>query len=325
MSRTSKLTNAVKSRRRHCPGRVLTRRDISPNFFWIDLEAPQFGGARPGQFVVVQCAGAADQLAGHAWENSSQWPQAISSELQSPVALLRRPFSIADMPDGADGTRFSLHIRAEGPGTTWLANNAHTGAELHMIGPLGNGFKIKDVRQAILVAGGIGVACMPFLARELKKQGSEVVLLLGVKSRELLPLTLTEGAGIDEEGEPSLCCEEFTALDVRVGISTDDGSLGRLGLLGETLADFLARHRELSQTGTVVYTCGPEPMMAEIVRIAGRAHLPCQVCMERQMACGLGACQTCVCRQKTNQDQDSWDYKLVCSNGPVFDGHSILW
>ena len=325
MSRTSKLTNAVKSRRRHFGGRVLTRQDISPDCFWIDVEAQQFAGARPGQFVVVQCAGAADQLAGHAWQNSSQWPQVSSPELQSPVALLRRPFSIADMPDGADGTRFSLHIRTAGPGTIWLANNVHPGAELQIIGPLGNNFKTKDVRQAILVAGGIGVASMSFLARELKKQGSEVVLLVGAKSRELLPLTLTEGAIIDEEGEPSLCCEKFTALDIRVGISTDDGSLGRLGLLSETMADFLSRHRELSQTGTVVYTCGPEAMMAEVVRIAGRRQLPCQVCMERQMACGLGACQTCVCRQKTNQDEDSWDYKLVCSNGPVFDGHSILW
>jgi len=229
------------------------------------------------------------------------------------------------MPNGADGSRFSLQFRAVGPGTGWLAENAHVGVELQLIGPLGNGFKIKDVRRALLVAGGIGVAAMTFLARELKNQGSEVVLLLGAKSRELLPFNLIEGAIIDEEGEPSLCCELFSELGVKVSISTDDGSVGRLGLLSETFADYLSRHRELSETGTVVYTCGPEAMMAKVVQIADKKKLPCQVCMERQMACGLGACQACVCRQKSNQDEDNWVYKLVCSNGPVFDGHSIIW
>ena len=325
MPRRSKLTNTIQSRRRHYRGRVINRWDISPGCIWIDLEAEQFVGARPGQFVVVQCSDNADQLAGQVWQDSNQWPHVSSGELQSRVALLRRPFSIADMPNGADGSQFSLQFHAVGPGTTWLAENAHTGTELQMIGPLGNGFKIKDVRQAILVAGGIGIAPMPFLARELINQGSEVVLLVGAKGRELLPVALSEGSVIDKEGEPSLCCEFFSELGVKVGISTDDGSVGRLGLLSDTLADYLSRHAELSETGTVMYTCGPETMMAKVTQIAGERQLPCQVCLERQMACGLGACQACVCRQKTNQDENSWVYKLVCSNGPVFDGHSIIW
>jgi len=325
MPQRSKPTNAVQPRRRHYRGRIVNRLDISRGCIQIDLEAEQFTGAKPGHFVVVQCADNADRLAGQVWQDSNQWPHASSGELQGRVALLRRPFSIADMSKGADGSVFSLQFHAVGPGTIWLAENAHTGAELQIIGPLGNGFKIKDVRRAILVAGGIGVACMPFLARELRNQGSEVVLLLGAKNRELIPLALNEGAVIDEKGEPSFCCEFFSALGVKVSISTDDGSVGRLGVISETLEDYLSCHGELSETGTVVYTCGPEAMMAKIVQIAGGRHLPCQVCMERQMACGLGACQSCVCRQKTNGDKDSWVYKLVCSNGPVFDGHSILW
>ncbi|NIA07184.1 MAG: hypothetical protein GWP14_06050 [Actinobacteria bacterium] len=319
------LTRIFQSRRRHYRGRVVGRRDISREFAWIDLEAEQFTGAKPGQFVIVQCADNTDQLAGHAWQDTTQWPRAKGVELQDRVALLRRPFSIADMPHGRDGSRFSLHFRAVGPGTRWLAENARLGAELQIIGPLGNGFKIKDVHQAILVAGGIGAAAMSFLAKELRNQGSEVVLLLGAKNRELLPFSLIDGAVIDSEGEPSLCCEFFSELGVRVSISTDDGSVGKSGLLSETLADYLSRHRELSQSGTVVYTCGPEAMMAKIVQVAAQQQLPCQVCMERHMACGLGACQACVCRQKQNQDESDWVYKLVCSNGPVFDGQSILW
>ena len=325
MPQRSKLIKTVQSRRRRYQGRVINRQDISGEFIWIDLEAEQFTGAKPGQFVVVQCTDKADQLAGNTWQDTVQWPSVKASELQSRVALLRRPFSIADMPNGPDGTRFSLHFRAVGPGTSWLAENARPGKELQIIGPLGNGFKIKDTYKAILLAGGIGAAAMPFLARELKSQGSEVVLLLGAKNRELLPFNLIEGAVIDTEGEPSLCFEFFSKLGVKASISTDDGSVGRPGRLSETLADYLSRHRELSQNGTVVYTCGPEVMMAKIAQLADKWQLPCQVCMERQMACGLGACQACVCRQKTEQDEGKWVYKLVCSNGPVFDGHSILW
>ena len=325
MPKKNKLTKIVQSRRRHYRGRVVDRRDISREFVWIELEAEQFTGAKPGQFVVVQCADNADQLSGHVWQDTTQWPRVKGVELQSHVALLRRPFSIADMPNGPDGCRFSVHLRAVGPGTNWLYENARIGTELQIIGPLGNGFKIKDVRRAILVAGGIGAATMPFLARELRNQGSEVVLLLGAKSRELLPFSLIDGAVIDSEGEPSLCCEFFSELGVKVSISTDDGSVGRAGMLSETLADYLVRHRELSQNGTVVYTCGPEVMMAKITQVAAQRQLPCQVCMERHMACGLGACQACVCRQKQDQDKDKWVYKLVCSNGPIFDGQSILW
>ena len=159
----------------------------------------------------------------------------------------------------------------------------------------------------------------------MRRAGSRVVLLAGAKSRALLPLELTEGAVIDEEGEPSFCCESFEELDVKVGIATDDGSAGRLGMLSDSLADYLSRHRELCETGTVVYTCGPEVMMGKVAEIAGRYQLPCQVCMERYMACGLGACQSCVCRQKSERSEDGWEYKLVCNDGPVFDGQSILW
>ena len=325
MPRKDKITKAVQSRRRHYRGRVVNRREISSEFVWLDLEAEQFTEAKPGQFVVVQCADINGQSAGQTWEDTTEWPQAKGAELRSRVALLRRPFSIADMPDGPKGSRFSLHLRAVGPGTTWLAEKANVGTELQIIGPLGNGFKIRDVRRAILVAGGIGAATMPFLARELKSQGSEVSLLLAARSRELLPFNLIDGAIIDSEGEPTLCCEFFSELGIKVSISTDDGSVGRAGLLSETLTDYLARHTELSQTGAVVYTCGPEIMMAKVVQIAGRKQLPCQVCMERQMACGLGACQACVCRQKQDQDENNWVYKLVCSNGPVFDGQSLLW
>ena len=200
-----------------------------------------------------------------------------------------------------------MQFHVLGPGTSWLAEKAQVGAELRLLGPLGNGFKLKGVRQAVLAAGGMGLAPMLFLTRELRRAGSRVILLAGAKSREFLPLEITEGALIDEEGEPSLCCEVFSELDVKVGIATDDGSAGRLGLLSDSLADYLSRHRELCQTGSVVYTCGPEAMMCKVAQIAQVHRLPCEVCMERYMACGMGACQSGVCRQKSEESGGGWE------------------
>ncbi len=203
-------------------------------------------------------------------EDSGGWPPARSAELRGRVALMRRPFSIADMAQGRNGSRLALQFHVLGPGTSWLADKAQVGAKLRFVGPLGNGFKLEGVRQAVLAAGGMGLAPMLFLARELRRAGSRVVVLAGAKNRALLPLEISEGAVIDEEGEPSDCCESFSNLEVKVGIATDDGSAGRLGLLSDSLADYLSRHRELCSTGSVVYTCGPEAMMRKVAQIAAK-------------------------------------------------------
>ncbi len=320
-----KKTVSTEGHRRHYLARVVDRRELRSEFLWLELDVEGLGGARPGQFVVVHCADQSEQRAGKGWGESAGWPEAESPEMRTRKALMRRPFSIADMPAATSSDRICLQFRVLGPGTVWLAENARPGATLRLVGPLGNGFNLDGVRKALLAAGGMGVAPMLFLARTLVGQGSEVVLLTGAKSREQLPLQMDEGAQIDEEGEPCFCCRDFSELDVRVGIATDDGSVGRFGLLSDTVADYLSRHWEFGQTGTMVYTCGPEPMMAKVSQAALKRQLPVQVCLERYMACGLGACQSCVCRQKSEQAQDSWTYRLVCTDGPVFDGRSILW
>ena len=42
------------------------------------------------------------------------------------------------------------------------------------------------------------------------------------------------------------------------------------------------------------------------------------------MACGVGTCQSCVCRVQPAGASD-WSYKLVCTDGPVFDARDLLW
>ena len=118
--------------------------------------------------------------------------------------------------------------------------------------------------------------------------------------------------------------DELKGISRDVFISTDDGSLGTKGNIVAVLENYL--DSKSTDTGRyVLYACGPYPMLKAVSKVAASKDITAYVSMEERMACGLGACQACVCRQKINQDANSWVYKLVCSNGPVFDGHSILW
>jgi len=77
----------------------------------------------------------------------------------------------------------------------------------------------------------------------------------------------------------------------------------------------------------VIYTCGPEKMMRAVTRLAIARGIAVQVAMERAMACGIGTCQSCVCKVRAKQPaaEGDWSYKLVCTDGPVFDGRDIVW
>jgi dihydroorotate dehydrogenase electron transfer subunit len=113
--------------------------------------------------------------------------------------------------------------------------------------------------------------------------------------------------------------EDFERSGVKVRIATDDGSRGHHGLVTDLLEQALNE-----ATGQVrVVTCGPEPMMAAVSRIAARRGVACQVSLETPMACGIGICFTCVA--KVRDESGAWDYKRTCVEGPVFDAAKIEW
>jgi dihydroorotate dehydrogenase electron transfer subunit len=64
-------------------------------------------------------------------------------------------------------------------------------------------------------------------------------------------------------------------------------------------------------------------MMEAVSHIAQRTGVPCQVSLETPMACGVGICFSCVARIR--DDQDGWDYKRTCVEGPIFASEKILW
>ena len=117
---------------------------------------------------------------------------------------------------------------------------------------------------------------------------------------------------------------------------TADGKrrqMNRKGFVTQALEQYLSKlGTQHSALRTVIYTCGPEPMMKRVADIAAQHHIECQIAVERAMACGMGTCQSCCIRLKRDPQRDGqafcdkdWIYKLACTDGPVFQGKDLLW
>jgi dihydroorotate dehydrogenase electron transfer subunit len=227
--------------------------------------------------------------------------------------MLSRPFSLAGREDLPDGVRLTIIHRVVGTGTAWLSRLSR-GDPLSVLGPLGNTFTLPpDNGTALLVGGGVGIPPMLYLAQHLRERPT--VAFCGATTRDLLPLQII--ADFDSN-EPRLCIAEFAAHNIPSILTTDDGSFGQRGYVTQALEQYLDTHT----ANFTIYTCGPEPMMRRVADIAQTRNIPCQVAVERAMACGMGTCQSCVIKVKT---ADGWRYRLSCTDGPVFNATELLW
>ena len=252
--------------------KILYNKKIQGNYFHLILQAPKITKeSLPGQFLNIKV-------------NDAYEP------------LLRRPFSIHRVK----GINIELLYEVVGSATQVLSHRK-PGEYLDVIGPLGNGFTLntKHKTLSILVAGGMGVAPLVFLAEKLKD--SRRAVLIGAKTKNQL-----------------LCEKDFRDLGCEVKISTDDGSRGFKGKVTELLKKFLRNNASNPITQVTLYACGPRPMLREISRISKKYKMPAQVSLEEHMACGIGACLGCVVNTKDG-------FKRVCKEGPVFNGDEIIW
>ena len=268
---------------------IAANQEVRPSYFKMGLEGPGLRvGFEPGQFFMVRIG-------------------------EGPDPLLRLPFSIHWMKEGS----LEILYRIVGRGTEALAS-FKPGQEIDLLGPLGKGFLIPfDLGSALLVAGGMGIAPLRGLAGRL------YALLEGFGTqahRADLEAKVTAIIGGKGSGD-ILCTEELRALGAEVHISTEDGSLGEKGLATDLLGELLSESRASSPLPSILYACGPRPMLAKVARIAHQAKIPCQVSLEEYMACGIGACMGCAVKTKTQADS----YQLVCKDGPVFDAELIQW
>jgi len=284
--------------------RVRANTAICREHWRLVLGLRRFPEAQPGQFLQILCRDPKDTT----WGGST---------------FLRRPFSIAGIRRASQGVEIDIIHRVIGRGTRWLGH-LQPGDEVSILGPQGRPFAIhRDRKVAYLVGGGVGLPPVLWLAEAVQRAGLRAVAFCGARTADSLPLTIqakTE-VGVDL---PTMAIDEFARTGTPAIVCTDDGSLGTRGLIPDEFERYVRKHRD-EATAAAVYTCGPEAMMRAVAEACERYNMPCQVCMERMMACGMGTCQSCVVPVRDSTDPEGWRYRLCCTDGPVFDSRQIIW
>ncbi len=229
--------------------------------------------------------------------------------------LFRRALSVyATDPD--EGTFDVLH-QVLGEGTRSLSQLSK-GAEVDTLGPLGNRFPMPPKgRRAILIGGGLGMAPLRLWAYELagamvkRARGNEV-------DRERLPLMMLGARTKNLTTKPY----KLGKFGIRVQWATDDGSRGYHGTIVMRLRDDVEKGL-LDLEQSVVYGCGPEPMMAALAEECESFSIPCYVSLERSMPCGFGVCMGCVVRRRDGSGYET--FSRVCRDGPVYNAADIVF
>ncbi|MBU4556383.1 MAG: dihydroorotate dehydrogenase electron transfer subunit [Actinobacteria bacterium] len=206
--------------------------------------------------------------------------------------ILRRPFSVHRAYDGM--IEILYQVLGVGTRAISLLEREQT---LDLVGPLGRGWSAPEgLAHALIVTGGLGAAPLGMLAEELAAAGVAVTVAMGAPTQERL---VARGL--------------YETVVRRVVLATDDGSAGERGFVTAPVKRLLAE-----STFDQMYVCGPEVMQRLVADMAKEANVPCQVSLERLMACGIGACLSCVVSTRDG-------LKRACVDGPVFDAEDVLW
>lgn len=239
--------------------KIVRQDEIATDIYSMVIQAPEIASqAVPGQFIDVYSADGSK--------------------------LLPRPISLCEIDRAAGTLRIVYRIAGKGTKEFSMLTSDHT---ITILGPLGNGFTMKD-KKAILIGGGIGIPPMLQLAKELTCEKS---IVLGFRDEEFLS-------------------EEFEPYGT-VYKSSDNGAIGVKGTVMDAI-------RQYGIEGTEIYACGPTPMLRAIQSYALEHGIEAQLSLEERMACGVGACLACVCKSKEIDDHSQVKNKRVCKDGPVF-------
>ena len=295
---------------------TVANRRLCRDHYRLTLRVPMFPTARAGQFIPL-CP--ERRLDNSPMESHDRWV----SELDQP--MLRRAFSIAGLRRSGIGVEVEVIYRVVGTATRWM-ESLRVGDPVSLLGPMGNIFPVSDGKPiAWLVAGGVGLPPMLWLAAALQETANRVVAFCGAQTHDMLALTLDPTAQPDRSAKTATpSAKEFTECGAGTIISTDDGSLGFRGYVGSAMAAY-HQANTIVDDELVFYTCGPEPMIRFVAEYCVARKIECYVCVERNMACGTGMCQSCVVPVRDTADPAGWSYRLCCTDGPIFEARNILW
>ncbi len=205
--------------------------------------------------------------------------------------LLPRPISICEINRKSGTLRVVYRVTGKDSGTAQLSKLSAMDT-INVMGPLGNGFPVKPAKKkrALIVGGGIGIPPLLELAKQISSKKTKIIL--GYKDSETFLSSEFEDYG-------------------KVSIATEDGSVGTKG----TVMDVI---KEDKIKADIIYACGPTPMLKAVQTYAKERKNPCYLSLEERMACGVGACLSCVCTSAKRDEHTNNHNKRVCKDGPVF-------
>jgi dihydroorotate dehydrogenase electron transfer subunit len=267
------------------------------------LHAPEVArGAVPGQFLMLRCHEDGPGVSEDGVAATFGSPPARHTGTGYGPPMLPRPMSYHRLrPAQGGGHNFAILFEVIGRGTQWLSCR-QPGDRIFVHGPLGRGYAVRrGAGNLLLVAGGIGVSPLVWLADEQVARGRQVTLIQGTRSAD------------------ALFPAHLLPPEVEVVAVTEDGSLGRRGLVTDLVPEYLSWADQ-------VFACGPNAMfraLAEVVRRtegegARRRRKPVQVLLEEVMPCGTGICYGCGITTRKG-------VKLVCKDGPRFELRDVVW
>ncbi len=299
-----------------------SNKQIGPRFYKLKLEffadgAKAFADFNPGQFAELD-------LSHTALPPEKSIPQDLLDAAERKI-LLRRPFSFTNITAEKNRTIAELLYCVVGPATLRMTTIS-PGDSLSVIGPLGNGFSVPDGKKtALLVVGGMGVPPLLHLAKHLTTGPGpprlNIIAFAGAKTAKELPFE----SCLDEISQHlGFSLPEFAKYGVESLVATDDGSAGYHGFITDCLAEWLSKSN-LTAKDIIIYSCGPESMLAKMAQIAKEKNIDCQLSLERRMACGIGLCQSCAVECRVTGSTNETIYKMCCKDGPVFDSTELVF
>ncbi|MBF0224552.1 MAG: dihydroorotate dehydrogenase electron transfer subunit [Desulfobacterales bacterium] len=233
------------------------------------------------------------------YSNASAGQFIMLRSIEGMEPLLSRPFSIYQIiKQNEDDLYIEILYKTVGIFTNWLSKQL-PGTILSIVGPLGNGFKIKGYNKIFIIAGGVGIAPMYMLSRSLIDEGCN-------------PLNIKVFLG-GRTNSDILCKNDFFNMGIPIEILTEDGSEGKKGIATDLLESEIKNN-----SPDMIYACGPMPMLKSVAIIANNFNIPCQVSIETMMACGMGACLGCAVESNVPNK-----FYHACIDGPVFNANNL--
>ena len=271
---------------------VLAHYQFEADQYIITLESKEIADStRPGQFVHLSVSG---------------------------MLAMRRPISV--MSVDADNGTFDLLYKIVGEGTKQLADRK-IGDVLSIIGPIGNGFELTDRKIPLLIGGGVGMPPMIAIAQKIKDNAYyNPYVILG--SEVPFPFEASQSSlnGFNSSKFYTMPLSEEWRVPCGLASLQDYEGVYK-GYVTDLAREYLDSLSSSDLKEVEVFTCGPNPMLEAVSKLANEYNLPCQASLEEYMACAVGGCAGCVVEVAT---ENGPAMKRVCVDGPVFDAKTVF-